>query len=226
MVRRVGQQLVQSSLLFEGQDFPRFNQLWMHPIVSAATSALQQPRLDQLLQDGQTDALGLLLWYGADSFGPMETATHRPLSVCEAAAATVLPMEGQRQFVSSVRQAMRSSSHLAALWHQCPEQATLLLRSLATLDAVAVSRVSYGLLQRDRGQLQQVTLPTRQAVRLKAGGHALVVLQCGGHAWRVLANAKVHCRINSDLSELSLAPPELCLMCDFAGLCLCAATPL
>ena len=168
LVPQLGQQLVHSSLLFEGQEFHRFSQLWMHPIVSAATASIQHAQLGALLRGKAKEALGLLAWYGAHEVMPFQTASGRSQTVCEAAAAAVLPMPGQLQFLDSVRQAVRRSSYLAALWVQFPKEAKLLLSSLARTDAPSVKRVSYGLLQQGKGQLQvpRDSLPIRQAVCL------------------------------------------------------------
>lgn len=168
LVQQLGQQLVDSSLLFQGQDFPRLKQLWLHPVMSAAITAQQQPHLSQLLQSGQSEALCLLSWYGADAVSPLGTAMDCPQTVCESAAAAVFPMPGQLQFLDSVRQAVRRSSYLAALWVQFPKEAKLLLSSLARTDAPSVKQVSYGLLQQGKGQLQvpRDSLPIRQAVCL------------------------------------------------------------
>lgn len=169
MVQRLGQQLVHSSLLLHSPNHSRLDQLWMHPIVAAAITDLQQPQLHQLLQGGQKQALCLLSCYGADAVGPLGTATDRTQTVCESAAAAVLSMPGQLQFLNSVRQAVCSSGHLAALWHQFPEQTNLLLSSLAKTDAPAIKRVSYGLLQQGKRQLQlpRESLPIRQAVCIR-----------------------------------------------------------
>ena len=166
LVQQLGQQLVDSSLLLEGQDFPRFSQLIMHPVVSAANAALQQPKLGQLLLNRPKEALGLLAWYGAHEVNVSQTAASRSLTVCEAAAALALPLPGQREFVQSVREPVCSSNHLAALWQCCPGQATLLLSSLAQANAPAVREVGYCLLRPDRDPGQRESHPTCQAVCL------------------------------------------------------------
>ena len=167
-MRQLGQQLVGSSLLLQGQDFPRFSQLMMHPVVSAANAALQQPRLNTLSpsEDKDKEALGLLAWYGAREVTSFQTAASPSYTVCEAAAALSLPMPGQREFVNAVREPVCSSNHLAALWQCCPGQASLLLRSLAHADTKSVREVGYHLLRPDSKVGQQDNLPARQAVCL------------------------------------------------------------
>ena len=172
MVLRLGQQLLHSSLLFEGHDFPRFRQLWMHPIVSAAAIALQLPQLNLLLEPPDTEALELLAWYGANEAGPLVTGSCRQQAVCESATAAVLALHGQREFLAAIRETVRSSCHLAALWQQCPRQAHLLLSSLAKLDGPATMRVGYGLLRCDKGERQEDCVPMQQAVRCTANLHA------------------------------------------------------
>ena len=165
-MQRLGQQLVDSSLLLKGQDFPRYNQLMVHPVVSAANAGRQQAQLGHLLCGGQKEALGVLAWYGAHEVNVSQTAATRSLTVCEGAAAIMLPTPGQREFLNSVREPVCSSSHLAALWQCCPGQATLLLRSMAQAAAPAIRELGYSLLRPDRHPGQRDTLPTRQAVCL------------------------------------------------------------
>ena len=165
-MQQLGQQLVDSSLLLQGQDFPRFNQLMMHPVVSAANAELQQPQLGHLMRSRHHEALGLLAWYGAHEVNVTQKATSRSIAVCEAAAALALPMPGQREFMHSVREPVCSSIHLAALWQCCPGQASLLLSSLAHADTKTIRWLGYRLLRPDRDLDRQDNLPACQAVRL------------------------------------------------------------